>query len=83
LTSDLGTLDNPGLVYAYGQIEFDNQTNIYGSVIAANFCLPDGSNGADVSNVGGQNLVPRASRGTIHFSNKVAIRTYNWREIRR
>ncbi len=93
LKIDINT--NPGMIYAYGQIEILGKTEIWGSVIAANFRLPDGTNGPDVSDPGGYNLVSRSNRGTIFFQNPLTIKTVpdfhkgglgitpsGWREIR-
>ncbi|MDQ3801467.1 MAG: pilus assembly PilX N-terminal domain-containing protein [Acidobacteriota bacterium] len=92
ISSRLGVINNPGIVYAYGQMKFSNKALIFGGVIAANFYRADGSNGADASDPGGQNLVSRES-GVIQFSNDVTIITtgnlgeteakmVGWREIR-
>ena len=93
LKIDINT--NPGMVYAYGQIEIAGKTEISGSVIAANFRLPDGTNGPDVSDPGGYNLVSRSNRGTVFFQNPLTVKTApdfykgglgittsGWREIR-
>jgi Tfp pilus assembly protein PilX len=77
-TGALGVSGNPGLIYAYGQIDFANATTVYGSVIAANFCQTDGTTGLDANDVGGLNLVSRSSMGTIRFSNAVTINTATW-----
>ncbi len=86
---------NPGLVYAYGQIEIAGKTEITGSVVASNFRLPDGTNGPDVNDPGGNNLVKRSTKDTVNFTNELIIRTVadgidgglhienvGWREVR-
>jgi Tfp pilus assembly protein PilX len=98
VSSKLGILGNPGLVYAYGHVEFTNQTDIVGSIIVANYYRSDGTNGPDALDFGGNNQVDRDSKGTVRFSNKVNIITANdvgntgsgnevtvlsWREIRK
>jgi hypothetical protein len=90
-----GNLTNPGLVYAYGQLEFANKCTIYGGVIGANFYQPDGTNGPDINDVGGANIA-KGSDGAINIGNKTTIITssalnwftqpqtnfISWREVR-
>jgi len=73
--SKLGVSGNPGFVYAYGQIQVTNATTIYGWIQAANFRQPDGTNGVDALDPGGQNLVPYSSFGAIRISNVTNIYT--------
>jgi type IV pilus assembly PilX-like protein len=93
ITSKTGVSSNPGLVYAYGQIELTNQSTFYGWVQAANFRQSDGTTGLDVDDVGGSNLVSRASKGSLRISNKATVntppggssggtQTTRWREVR-
>jgi hypothetical protein len=92
ISTRLGVINNPGFIYAYGQMKFSNQALVYGGVIAANFYREDGSTGPDALDPGGQNLVSRAA-GAIQFSNDVTIITtgntnetgasmVSWREVR-
>jgi hypothetical protein len=75
ISSKFGVSGNSGLVYAYGQIEFSNVTTVYGSIRAANFRRTDGTNGPDELDAGGQNLVVRASKGTITNKNVLTVFT--------
>jgi hypothetical protein len=75
ISSKMGTSGTPALIYAYGQLQFTNQTTIFGWVQAANFRRPDGTNGPDALDPGGQNLVNRTSTGTIRVSNTTVVTT--------
>jgi hypothetical protein len=75
--SALGVVNNPGFVYAYGQIQITNTTTIYGWIEAANFRRADGTNGPDANDPGGQNLVPYSSFGAIRISGVTNIYTPN------
>ena len=63
ISSKIGVLGNPGLVYAYGHMEITNQSTFYGWLQAANFRRSDGTNGPDIVDPGGNNLVDVASKG--------------------
>ncbi len=75
ISSKIGVLGNPGLVYAYGHMEITNQSTFYGWLQAANFRRSDGTNGADITDPGGNNLVAVASKGTLRISNKTTVNT--------
>lgn len=75
ISSKIGVSGNPGLVYAYGQMEITNQSTFYGWLQAANFRRSDGTNGIDANDPGGNNLVPVASKGTLRLSNVTTVNT--------
>ncbi len=75
ISSKIGVLGNPGLIYAYGHMEITNQSTFYGWLQAANFRKSDGTNGADITDPGGNNLVAVSSKGTLRISNKTTVNT--------
>lgn len=75
ISSKIGVSGNPGLVYAYGHMEITNQSTFYGWLQAANFRRSDGTNGSDINDPGGNNLVAVASKGTLRLSNQTTVNT--------
>jgi hypothetical protein len=76
ISSTSGIATNPGLIYAYGQMEVTNTSVVYGWLEAANYRQADGTNGADTANLNyqGQNLVA-VGTGALRLSNKTTVNT--------
>jgi Tfp pilus assembly protein PilX len=70
---NLGVSGNPGMIYAYGQIQTSGKLTIYGWLQAANFRRADGTNGPDANNFGGNNLVVSSVAGAIRISSATDI----------
>lgn len=92
MSSKYSNLNNPGLFYAYGQIQFSNTTHVVGGMVAADFYRVDGTFGPDANDPGGTNLVLRA-QGAMQVSGDTTIISSNfgtvigstvvsWREVR-
>ncbi|MDH3494936.1 MAG: hypothetical protein OEM82_15380, partial [Acidobacteriota bacterium] len=93
MSSKYSNLANPGLFYAYGQIQFSNSTYVVGGMVAADFYREDGTIGPDANDPGGQNLVARANGAmqvtgdttiiSSNFGTVIGSAVESWREVRR
>ncbi len=92
MSSKYSTAANPGIVYAYGQIQYSGPVFVVGGMVAADFYKSDGTNGPDANGPGGLNLVSR-SNGVLQVMGTTTIVTsdgghiigsavLSWREVR-